>query len=107
MGLRKRPVQMTATTFNRNVSNKLNLNAPVHAFRHVVMSWDGWRPGMDVSVKHLKQEQLPDYVFPEGMYVSYILYINNNMPCRHECQCQAFQAGPLPDCVSPEGMYVS
>ena len=66
MGLRKRSTQMTATTLSRASNSSVNLNGPVNEFRHLVMSWDDWQEGMDVVVRHLKQKDLPEFVFSEG-----------------------------------------
>ena len=66
MGLRKRSTQMTATTLARASNAAVNLNGPVNEFRHLVMSWDDWQDGMDVVVRHLKQKDLPSFVFPAG-----------------------------------------
>ena len=66
MGLKKRSTQMTANTLSRATNASVNLNGPVNEFRHLVMSWDDWQEGMDVVVRHLKQKDLPAFVFPEG-----------------------------------------
>ena len=66
MGLKKRCTQMTANTLSRATNASVNLNGPVNEFRHLVMSWDDWQEGMDVVVRHLKQKDLPAFVFPEG-----------------------------------------
>lgn len=66
MGLKKRSTQMTANTLSRATNVSVNLNGPVNEFRHLVMSWDDWQEGMDVVVRHLKQKDLPAFVFPEG-----------------------------------------
>lgn len=66
MGLKKRSTQMTANTLSRATNASVNLNGPVNEFRHLVMSWDDWQEGMDVVVRHLKQKDLPPFVFPEG-----------------------------------------
>ena len=70
MGLKKRSTQMTANTLSRATSASVNLNGPVNEFRHLVMSWDDWQEGMDVVVRHLKQKDLPAFVFPEGEFLS-------------------------------------
>lgn len=66
MGLKKRSTQMTATTLSRASNNSVNLNGPVNEFRHLVMSWDDWQEGMDVVVRHMKQKDLPPFVFTDG-----------------------------------------
>ncbi len=66
MGLKKRSTQMTATTLSRASNSSVNLNGPVNEFRHLVMSWDDWQAGMDVVVRHLKQKDLPAFVFSDG-----------------------------------------
>lgn len=71
MGLKKRSTQMTANTLSRATSASVNLNGPVNEFRHLVMSWDDWQEGMDVVVRHLKQKDLPAFVFPEGELLSF------------------------------------
>ncbi|KAL3152581.1 hypothetical protein ABBQ32_001602 [Trebouxia sp. C0010 RCD-2024] len=70
MGLKKRSTQMTANTLSRATNASVNLNGPVNEFRHLVMSWDDWQEGMDVVVRHLKQKDLPAFVFPEGQQQS-------------------------------------
>ncbi len=68
MGLKKRSTQMTATTLSRASNNSVNLNGPVNEFRHLVMSWDDWQEGMDVVVRHMKQKDLPPFVFADGEF---------------------------------------
>ena len=68
MGLKKRSTQMTATTLSRASNNSVNLNGPVNEFRHLVMSWDDWQEGMDVVVRHMKQKDLPPFVFTDGEF---------------------------------------
>ena len=68
MGLKKRSTQMTATTLSRASNNSVNLNGPVNEFRHLVMSWDDWQEGMDVVVRHMKQKDLPPFVFTDGKF---------------------------------------
>ncbi len=59
---------MTATTLSRASNNSVNLNGPVNEFRHLVMSWDDWQEGMDVVVRHMKQKDLPSFVFTDGRF---------------------------------------
>ena len=32
------------------------------------MSWDDWQEGMDVVVRHMKQKDLPPFVFADGEF---------------------------------------
>jgi len=67
---------MTATTLLRASNNSVNLNGPVNEFRHLVMSWDDWQEGMDVVVRHMKQKDLPSFVFIDGRFSPDILLCN-------------------------------
>lgn len=80
MGLKKRSTQMTATTLSRASNSSVNLNGPVNEFRHLVMSWDDWQEGMDVVVRHMKQKDLPSFVFADGMGFSPVKYAQRNQP---------------------------
>ena len=80
MGLKKRSTQMTATTLSRASNSSVNLNGPVNEFRHLVMSWDDWQEGMDVVVRHMKQKDLPSFVFADGISFSLVKSAQRNQP---------------------------
>eukprot|EP00898_Chlorokybus_atmophyticus_P000697 jgi/Chlat1/1628/Chrsp127S01879 len=40
----------------------VDLRPAVAEFKHVLLNWNNWAPGMDVIIQHIKRKQLPDYV---------------------------------------------
>mmetsp|Transcript_14580 Transcript_14580/g.37404 ORF Transcript_14580/g.37404 Transcript_14580/m.37404 type:complete len:694 (-) Transcript_14580:269-2350(-) len=63
MGIQKR---QNAHTYGP-ATNSVDLNRPVREFLHQVKSWQSMKEGMDLFIRHLKQKQLPDEVFPDGV----------------------------------------
>lgn len=57
MGIRKKPQPPGAAG-----KVQVNLNTPVSEFRYQVMTWNDYKEGMDITVKHIKQTQLPEWV---------------------------------------------
>ena len=58
-GLKKRPAPAAAAGTVRTAPPPVNLNAPVAAFRAMVLDWRDATPGMDAVVRHVKAADLP------------------------------------------------
>lgn len=65
MGLKKKPLAVYNS--REKVANSVNLNTPVMEFRSQVYSFNDYLTGMDIDIKHVKQKDLPLYVFPDSM----------------------------------------
>ncbi|PSC74388.1 nuclear poly(A) polymerase 1 [Micractinium conductrix] len=66
MGLSKKKAQVYSQYSSALVipQSKVDLTAPVNEFAHKVKEWDERRDGMDISVKHLLQRQIPEWLRP-------------------------------------------
>lgn len=47
-------------------SNQFDIRVTVEEFKSEVINYDNWRPGMSISVSHVRRRELPAYVFPSG-----------------------------------------
>ncbi|XP_047327856.1 nuclear poly(A) polymerase 4-like isoform X2 [Impatiens glandulifera] len=45
---------------------QFDIRATVDEFKHAVNMYMLWKPGMDLSVSHIRRKQIPLYVFPDG-----------------------------------------
>ncbi|MCL7029955.1 hypothetical protein MKW94_017795 [Papaver nudicaule] len=45
---------------------QFDIRGTVEEFRHSVIMYMFWKPGMDIFVSHVRRKQIPSYVFPEG-----------------------------------------
>ncbi|KAL8458392.1 hypothetical protein ACS0TY_036056 [Phlomoides rotata] len=45
---------------------QFDIRQTVDEFRHQIMSYLYWKPGMEIYVSHVRRKQIPAYVFPEG-----------------------------------------
>lgn len=45
---------------------QFDIRQTVDEFRHQIMSYLYWKPGMEIFVSHVRRKQIPAYVFPEG-----------------------------------------
>ncbi|CAI0409532.1 unnamed protein product [Linum tenue] len=73
---------------------QFDIRGTVDEFRQDINMYVFWKPGMDISVAHVRRRQLPTYVFPEGHRRS-----------RHSRHLNQQQAGKANDDVgkSPSG----
>jgi poly(A) polymerase Pap1 len=53
--------------WQRQQQAKVNLNQPVGVFKDMVLAWPQRLPGMDVEVKAMNQNNLPAFVFTDGV----------------------------------------
>lgn len=49
---------------------QFDIRGTVEEFRHSVIMYFLWRPGMDIFVSHVRRKQIPPYVFPGGVLPS-------------------------------------
>lgn len=49
---------------------QFDIRGTVDEFKHSVMDYFHWRPGMDIFVSHIRRKQIPPYVFPGGVLPS-------------------------------------
>ncbi|CAN1836831.1 Nuclear poly(A) polymerase 4 [Linum perenne] len=45
---------------------QFDIRGTVDEFRHSIHMYMFWKPGMDISVSHVRRKQLPSYVLPDG-----------------------------------------
>lgn len=45
---------------------QFDIRQTVDEFRHQIISYLYWKPGMEIYVSHVRRKQIPAYVFPEG-----------------------------------------
>ncbi|CAI9100663.1 OLC1v1037809C1 [Oldenlandia corymbosa var. corymbosa] len=45
---------------------QFDMRGTVDEFKHNVYMYTFWKPGMEIYVSHIRQNQIPSYVFPEG-----------------------------------------
>lgn len=50
-----------------NEAKKFDIRATVEEFKGNVGSYVSWKPGMDISVTHIKRRDIPAFVFPGGV----------------------------------------
>ncbi|KAH7651213.1 poly(A) polymerase protein [Dioscorea alata] len=60
MGLQRKPGERVQE------GQQFDIRATVEEFRHSVNMYMFWRPGMEISVSHVRRKQIPSFVFPEG-----------------------------------------
>ncbi|GJS32497.1 nuclear poly(A) polymerase 1 [Tanacetum coccineum] len=50
-----------------NAANKFDIRLTVDEFKANVGSYLSWKPGMEISVTHIKRREIPAFVFPGGI----------------------------------------
>jgi poly(A) polymerase len=45
---------------------QFDIRGTVDEFRHEIVMYMFWKPGMELAVSHVRRKQIPAYVFPEG-----------------------------------------
>ncbi|KAL8118684.1 nuclear poly(A) polymerase 4-like isoform X1 [Apium graveolens] len=65
---------------------QFDIRGTVDEFRHSVNMYVFWKPGMEISVSHVRRRQLPSYVFPEG-------YKRSRPPRQHNEQSSPVNEG--------------
>ncbi|XP_042496694.1 nuclear poly(A) polymerase 4-like isoform X3 [Macadamia integrifolia] len=45
---------------------QFDIRGTVDEFRHSVIMYTFWKPGMEIYVSHVRRKQIPSYVFPDG-----------------------------------------
>lgn len=65
---------------------QFDIRGTVEEFRHSVNMYVFWKPGMEISVSHVRRKRLPSYVFPEG-------YKRSRPPRQHNEQSSPVDEG--------------
>ncbi|XP_065860785.1 nuclear poly(A) polymerase 1 [Euphorbia lathyris] len=53
-----------------NEGEQFDIRLTVEEFKHSVNIYTMWKPGMEISVAHVKRRNIPSYVFPGGVRAS-------------------------------------
>eukprot|EP00850_Spirogloea_muscicola_P001844 SM000007S20804 [mRNA] locus=s7:337211:341468:+ [translate_table: standard] len=61
MGLQRNP------NMAQQDGQQFDIRATVEEFKAAVVMYQYWKPGMEISVLHVKRKQIPSYVFPSGV----------------------------------------
>lgn len=50
-----------------NEGRLFDISATVNEFKHLVSMYTLWKPGMEIQVSHIRRQNLPCFVFPNGV----------------------------------------
>ena len=62
---------------------QFDIRGTIDEFRHSVNMYILWKPGMDIYVSHVRREQIPCYVFPDGYKPSRALRLQQRKQSSH------------------------